>query len=72
MILTIKALFTEIRRLSDNSTQIRLSYMEIYNEMVKDLINMGGDVLELREDPIRGVVIAGLSETVVTSPAEVM
>ena len=40
--------------------------------MVWDLITPGTDTLDLREDPIRGVVITGLSEIPVTSMKEIM
>jgi kinesin family protein 18/19 len=49
-----------------------LSYLEIYNEMIRDLINVSNEVLDVREDPVKGVVVQGLSEILVTSPDEVM
>ena len=39
----------------DREYKIRVSFLEIYNEMIKDLIMVSNDVLELREDPIKGV-----------------
>lgn len=40
--------------------------------MARDLIQVSNETLDLREDPIRGVVIAGLSEIPVTSTSEIM
>jgi kinesin family protein 18/19 len=40
--------------------------------MIKDLINVTNEVLDIREDPVKGIVVAGLSEMLVTSPDEVM
>ncbi|XP_068244115.1 kinesin-like protein KIF19 isoform X7 [Palaemon carinicauda] len=53
-------------------TKISMSYLEIYNENIKDLLEPGGH-LELREDAKTGVIqVAGLSETSTTSTKEVM
>jgi len=38
-----------------------MSYYEIYNEIIKDLI-VPMDGLDIREDPNKGVIIADLSE----------
>lgn len=39
----------------DRDYTIRVSFLEIYNENIKDLIMVSQDVLDLREDPIKGV-----------------
>ena len=39
----------------DRDYTIRVSFLEIYNENIKDLIMVSNDVLDLREDPIKGV-----------------
>lgn len=39
----------------DREYTIRVSFLEIYNENIKDLIMVSTDVLDLREDPIKGV-----------------
>lgn len=48
-----------------------MSYLEIYNEMIRDLLNTGSGYLDLREDA-KGVQVAGLSEHSAKSTAEVM
>ena len=40
---------------------IKLSFIEIYNEIIRDLLT-GKENLELREEPIRGVTILNLKE----------
>jgi len=50
---------------------IRVSFLEIYNENIKDLIMVSNDVLDLREDPLKGVQVAGLSEIEVHTPDEI-
>lgn len=49
-----------------------ISYLEIYNELIKDLLNPGGP-LELREDN-RGqkITVAGLSEVTAINQYEVI
>jgi hypothetical protein len=50
-----------------------MSYMEVYNEQVCDLLEVANKNLPLREDPDRGIVIvAGLSEHKVSSYDEVL
>jgi kinesin family member 18/19 len=51
-----------------------MSYVEIYNEIIRDLLlpNSKDTYLDLRDDPEKGVCIAGVTEHVVSEPAEVM
>jgi Kinesin motor domain len=48
-----------------------MSYLEVYNEKIKDLLNPGSQQLELREDSSGGVRVAGLSEVFAQSTEEV-
>jgi kinesin family protein 18/19 len=56
----------------DREYQIRVSFLEIYNEMIRDLIVVSSEFLDLREDPLKGIQIAGLSEVDVDSTEDVM
>ena len=56
----------------DKDFKITMSYLEIYNECIKDLLSHSGDVLELREDPHKGITVAGINEIVASSAEEVM
>lgn len=51
--------------------QVSISYLEIYNELIKDLLNPGGP-LELREDNRGRCTVAGLSEITAISRQEVI
>ena len=47
-----------------------MSYLEIYNEQIRDLLNPSSGVLELREDG-KGVQVAGLKEILTKNTEEV-
>lgn len=73
MFLTIKELFDRVKTTQgDKSYQIKVSFLEIYNEMIRDLLIISNDVLDLREDAQQGIHVAGLSVIDVDSPEEVM
>lgn len=56
MFQTLKELFTKIKDYKiDRSYNIRVSFLEIYNEQIRDLIMVSSEVLDLREDPMKGV-----------------
>lgn len=71
MVLAIKDLFTKIRQRSyDGNHVVHLSYLEVYNETVRDLLSPGRPLV-LREDK-QGIVAAGLSQYRAYSTDEVM
>ncbi|KAL6614955.1 hypothetical protein ACP70R_037225 [Stipagrostis hirtigluma subsp. patula] len=71
MVLAIKDLFSKVRQRShDGNHSIQLSYLEIYNETVRDLLSPGRP-LHLREDK-QGTVVAGLTHYRAYSTDEVM
>lgn len=59
---TTMELFREIEsRATDEQLELSVSYFEIYNEVVYDLLTPMTKALAVREDPKRGVVVANLS-----------
>ncbi|RDY05563.1 Kinesin-like protein KIN-8A, partial [Mucuna pruriens] len=71
MVLAIKDLFSKIRQRScDGSHVVHLSYLEVYNETVRDLLSPGRPLV-LREDK-QGIVAAGLTQYRAYSTDEVM
>ncbi|KAA6390265.1 MAG: putative kinesin family member 10 [Streblomastix strix] len=64
----------------ENKFTVTVSFIEVYNENIRDLLDNSTrstqrhkpQTLELREDPIRGVVVSGVSEHHPTSPNEVL
>ncbi|XP_055632179.1 kinesin-like protein KIF19 [Toxorhynchites rutilus septentrionalis] len=73
--LMIKAVADIFKHIEESDTpanfKISLSYLEIYNELIRDLLNPGGP-LELREDNKGNQSVAGLSEISTTSKQEVI
>ncbi|KAK9760586.1 Kinesin-like protein kip2, partial [Basidiobolus ranarum] len=51
---------------------LRVSYMEIYNETIRDLLSPEVTDLRIHEDKRRGVYVSPLREEIVTSPKQVM
>ncbi|XP_075687537.1 kinesin-like protein KIF19 [Rhinoderma darwinii] len=60
---TLIDLFRTIEEISDSMDySVSMSYLEIYNELIRDLLNPSSGFLELREDSKGNVQIAGISE----------
>ena len=51
--------------------QVRASYLQIYNEVISDLLKPERTNLHIREEKRRGIFVEGLSEWVVRSSAEI-
>ena len=69
--LAIQELFDSIERHSANRDyKLKISYVEVYNEVLKDLLNNKSE-LELREDPVKGVIVAGVLEMMTTNMEEI-
>jgi kinesin family protein 18/19 len=64
MYLIIKAMFDQIQEETDKKIELKVSYVEIYNEVIRDLLvsNSKETVLELRDEPDKGVQLAGVTE----------
>jgi len=82
MVLAIAELFDRLG--SEAGAEVSLAYLEIYNENVRDLFAAAGvsgsnggsngakASLELREDPLHGVMVSGLTHVSAGSAAEVL
>ena len=72
MPLTFGELFKEIKKYSNREYTIKLCYLEIYNENIKDLLINNGPNLELREDPNKGLFINGITEIITKSGEHIL
>ncbi|VVA97357.1 unnamed protein product [Arabis nemorensis] len=69
--LAVKDAFSIIQETPNREFLLRISYMEIYNEVVNDLLNPAGQNLRIREDK-QGTFVEGIKEEVVLSPAHAL
>lgn len=61
MVVSLHTIFDLIK--SDKSSdefEVTCSYLEVYNEVIYDLLEKSSGHLELREDPEQGIIVAGL------------
>lgn len=73
MLLSVQELFNQMDRVSSElEYQLKISYIEVYNENIKDLLWAKSPNLDLREDPARGVTVAGVTEIMTTNTDEIM
>lgn len=79
--LAITDIFSYIRETPSREFLLRVSYLEIYNEKIHDLLSMptgngvgmaAQDEIKLREDSKRGVYATPLKEEIVQSPTQLL
>ncbi|XP_065881166.1 kinesin-like protein KIN-7C, mitochondrial [Euphorbia lathyris] len=69
--LAVKDVFGIIQETPGREFLLRVSYLEIYNEVINDLLNPTGQNLRIREDA-QGTYVEGIKEEVVLSPAHAL
>ena len=75
MVWTLKELYQSINGYKNRDYLIKLWYVEIYNENIRDLLsnkNEKNENLELREDPIEGIIINNITEIITNSMNEIL
>ncbi|KAK3228736.1 hypothetical protein Dsin_000617 [Dipteronia sinensis] len=70
--LAVHDLFEIIQEDVDREFLLRMSYMEIYNEDINDLLAPEHRKLQIHENLERGIYVAGLREEIVASPQQVL
>ncbi|XP_014502745.1 kinesin-like protein KIN-7O isoform X4 [Vigna radiata var. radiata] len=70
--LAVNDLFQIIQQDVDREFLLRMSYMEIYNEEINDLLAPEHRKLQIHENLERGIYVAGLREEIVASPQQVL
>ncbi|CAI9110537.1 OLC1v1010585C3 [Oldenlandia corymbosa var. corymbosa] len=73
MVLSLKTIFDLIKK--DDSCddfEVTCSYLEVYNEVIYDLLEKSSGHLELREDPEHGITVAGLRSIKVNSADKIL
>lgn len=69
--LAVKDVFGIIQETPGREFLLRVSYLEIYNEVINDLLDPTGQNLRIREDA-QGTYVEGMKEEVVLSPAHAL
>ncbi|XXG87049.1 hypothetical protein AAC387_Pa11g1835 [Persea americana] len=69
--LAVKDVFGIIQETPGREFLLRVSYLEIYNEVINDLLDPTGQNLRIREDS-QGTYVEGIKEEVVLSPAHAL
>ena len=72
--LSIKEIFNSLNNKDSSISKyvVKVSYSEIYNEMVNDLIDSTKKNLEIRESGSKGIFVNNLSEIIVTNVEKAM
>ncbi|KAL0383458.1 UNVERIFIED_CONTAM: Kinesin-like protein KIN-7O [Sesamum calycinum] len=70
--LAVHDLFNIIQQEMDREFLLRMSYMEIYNEEINDLLAPEHRKLQIHESIERGIFVAGLREEIVASADQVL
>ena len=82
MPLTLEDLFGKINKYKDREYKLKFWYLEIYNENIRDLLKFidrpnttiidDNDYLDLREDPIKGVMVSNITEVNVNNSNDML
>jgi kinesin family protein 3/17 len=70
---SMEQIFKYIEASANRNTtfMVRASYLQIYNEVISDLLKTDRTSLNIREDKKKGIFVEGLSEWAVRSPNEI-
>lgn len=72
---SVEHIFQSIKVRTGRAAKIRMSYLEIYNENIRDLLNPNdskGKELKIVDDPEHGITVTGLSHCYPTNTDEVL
>ena len=86
MPLTLKELFTKVKQFkTERDYKLKFWYLEIYNENIRDLLRFmnqsnsnsnniieENESLDLREDPIKGIIVNGITEINVNNSSDML
>ena len=70
--LAVQDLFEYIKQTPEREFLLRVSYFEIYNEIINDLLEPSNQNLSIRESRSKGIYVENLREEIVRSPEKCM
>ncbi|KAJ8324891.1 hypothetical protein O5D80_006424 [Batrachochytrium dendrobatidis] len=71
ILLAVENIFRHISKNQDSEFLLRVSYLEIYNEVIRDLLEPGNINLKIHETINRDIFVGNLSEHVVSSAVQI-
>lgn len=71
MVRSIIDLFDNIEKKDNLDFKIVISYIEVYNENLRDLLSSSDQIIELRDDPKLGSIVIGATKVIVSNINEV-
>lgn len=70
--LTLDYMFDMVGSREREAVDIRVSYVEVYNEVIRDLLTSDDAALDIREDPERGIIISNVLELPASNQDQIM
>ncbi|EDV22383.1 uncharacterized protein TRIADDRAFT_3836, partial [Trichoplax adhaerens] len=70
--LAVNEIFRYINQKPNREFLLRVSYMEIYNEVITDLLNPSNTNLKIHENQKKEVYVGSLTENIVNSPSQIL
>ncbi len=67
----VQSCFEAVNSYPEREFLLRVSYLEVYNEQIKDLLNTEPAVVKIQHDPKLGTVLSGVKEQVVLNYQQV-
>ncbi|XP_035217095.1 kinesin-like protein KIN-7L, partial [Stegodyphus dumicola] len=65
-------IFNDIKKNLEREFLLRISYMEVYNEIVSDLLSESSDNLKLQDNEFGNLIVCGLSEHIVENADQIL
>ena len=69
---TLQRLYDLIEAQPQENIKVKVSYLEVYNEVLRDLLTSEDSNIDIREEPGQGITIAGSKEIIANSKSEIM
>jgi len=75
MVHTLRELFAQADQSEEQNSvkyKVSISFLEVYNENIRDLLSKADEYLDLREDPMKGPMVSGITEIETKSAEQIM
>lgn len=69
---TLQRLYDLVEAQPKGTVRVKVSYLEVYNELLRDLLTSEDTNIDIREEPGVGITIAGIKEIIANSKSEIM